>query len=316
MHNRRRILGHGPTQSSRQRREGVIVFGDMSSGSGSRPLTPVSSDTDDSERPRKQRRGGRGVATVRLLQTPEDRGGRPTPTVSSEHQAEVPTAPIYGSEWCEKAPPIGSKLMYAPGAAPETVVSAFLTRLDGLSKQLSSFPLAPFAKELALVQLTAARGNTSAAVTATMAALPKVSSTYYPGLKHGVTHDEHCRFVRALGEHGKDFTAMARAFPNRTRAELVWIYYARHKQLRLQNGCIDSALVLDNGAPDILKKCPLSASRAILMLHTVARSGDDGFAIDQRLIKQLLSLRTRAVALGKRRRDGENGRRSTRTRPT
>lgn len=300
---------------SRQRRDGVIVFGDISSGSGSRPVTPVSSDTDDSERPRKQRRGGRGVATVRLLQTPEDHGGRPCPTVSSEHQAEVPTTPAYGPEWRSKAPPIGSKLVYAPGTAPETAIGAFLACLDAHSKERSGFPLAPFAIELALTHLTAARGNSSSAVAASMAALPKCGGAYYPGLRRGVTHDEHCRFVRALGEHGKDFSAMARAFPNRSRAELVWIYYARHKQLRLQNGSIDSALVLDNGAPDILKKCPLSASRAVLMLHTVARSGDDGFAIDQRLVKLLLSLRVRAVALGKRRRDGENGRRGTRTRP-
>lgn len=336
------MLGRG--NALRRRRRDVGVYEEVSSGSLSGGLTSSSCESDGGERPHKQRRSGVGVdvggggsgsgsssgggggggrgggklSVVQLLQTPEDRGGRLVPMVGDRHQADVPAKPSYDSQWPERAPPIESALVYAPEQFNATATTTYLQSLNADARRRNGFDLAPFARELALMQLHAAHGDVRKATTATNAVLSRCSSApYYPGLRRvqAVSRDEHCRFVRALGEHGKDFYHMARAFPNRSRAQLVWLYYARHKQWRLQNGCVDSALVLDNGASDALKTCPLSTTRAVLMLHALARSADDGFVTDQRLVKMILAARTRAVAQERRRRDGENGRRGTRTRP-
>lgn len=207
------------------------------------------------------------------------------------------------------------------------------------ASKFTGFPLSPFAMEVAWSQLFKARGNTLQAHEQLWRILKKHSPnlsdkihtgnstatpfSFYPGLPGPITHDEYCRFVRALTEHGKDFWGMAVDLAKcddpqpirRTRSHLVWLYYARHKQWRLQGSrAAEASLVVDNGSTDQLKACPLTSFRAVHMLRTLANSGNDGFPPDRRLTQIIKAARDRAVSAERRRREAETRRRPPRVR--
>lgn len=219
------------------------------------------------------------------------------------------------------------------------VVSEFEQSENLEASRYTGFPLSPFAMEVAWSQLFKARGNTSQAHEQLWRILkkhcPNLSDkihpgnstttpfSFYPGLPGPITHDEYCRFVRALTEHGKDFWGMAVDLAKcddpqpirRTRSHLVWLYYARHKQWRLQGSrAAEASLVVDNGSTDQLKACPLTSFRAVHMLHILANSGNDGFPPDRRLTQIIKAARDRAVSAERRRREAETRRRPPRIR--
>lgn len=261
-------------------------------------------DGDVNPRQRKQRRTNR-VAGQGLLRTPEGRNGRPVAAIGENHQADIPKKLDLNSiQWEQKAI-VQSKLMFDPSKVPKATVDKFLSTINRRLLEKNGFGMGPFTTEIALNQLKVHEGAIQAAVTASLRMIPK--GPYFPGLKKPMTSEEHSLFATSLHERGKDFAFISKyVLTARKRSELVWMYYARHKQLRLEMGCLRRSVVTDKGSSEKMRSVPLTAGRAVNMMRQLACTGDDGFAVDGRLSKMIFAYRAKSIwAHVRKRREAE-----------
>lgn len=311
----RAVQGQGQVQAQgqgRRRRGGTVEIEGLedyavASGSGSADWSAQSgsswgSDAEDlNPRQRKQRRSNRVTATDGLLQTPEGRQGRPVPAIGSTHQADIPARQMLSETELRQKVSIMSKLVYDPSQFLLGDVDRYMNVLNERFLKRDGLRAGPFATEVALTQLVAHKGSLDSAVNGTMSRVPR--GPFFPGLGPPASYDEQCLFARCIHERGKDFSYISRhVMMNRSRSQLVWFYYARHKQLRLQMGCVPMTIVVDQGVTDSLKSVPLSSLRAVEMLRRLACTAGDGFPVDVRLPKFLLTQRVRTVSMQARRR--------------
>lgn len=250
-------------------------------------------DGDVNPRQRKQRRTNR-VAGQGLLRTPEGRNGRPVAAIGENHQADIPKQlNLKPTDWQEKAS-VQSELMFDPNKVPKGTVDKFLSALNRRLLEKNGFGMGPFTTEIALNQLKVHEGVIQAAMTASLRTIPK--GPYFPGLTKPMTSDEHSLFATSLHERGKDFAFISKyILTTRKRSELVWMYYARHKQLRLEMGCLRWSVVTDKGCSEKMRSVPLTAGRAVDMMRQLACTEDDGFAVDGRLSKMIYAYRMKSI---------------------
>lgn len=250
------------------------------------PLDIDFPEYEEEEQPRRKQRRSTVRPSLAVESPPPlpiaEREGIPV-NIGEEYQADVPLRPFTDSERKANPPIVASKQVFSLQACGgETSVRRFLVRMNAQCRQYRGFDLAPFAMEVALEQLTACKGNEIQAVQRVKERLPE--GPYFPGLQHLFTYDELCSFVRALDERGKDFEHISRCLlPERSTSELVWMYYARHKQLRMQSciGMSDDQFKEDNG--EAIKSLSISAERALEAVRGLALSPGDGFPMDSRV---------------------------------
>lgn len=191
-------------------------------------------------------------------------------------------------------------------------IDSYLRKINNHVRRRTGFELAPFAKELALEHLAKYGSEESRAIQATLRSLP--AGPYFPGIKGPFRYEEQCIFVRTLAETAKNFGYIARhVLPGRTTFELVWLYFARHKQLWLQNGGLKDGQILDDGG-EKLKRVPLTTERTISALRSLAITAADGFPIDNRALQAITAVRRGILQREKKRRDDESIRHRTRLR--
>ncbi|CAN8075158.1 unnamed protein product [Agarophyton chilense] len=167
--------------------------------------------------------------------------------------------------------------------------------------------------KVVLEQLTASKGNEIQAVQRIKQRLPE--GPYFPGLRRPFDYEELCSFVRALEERGKNFENISRfLLRERSTSELIWMYYARHKQLRMQSfSRLREEQFKDNGT-NMLKSIPISNERVINAVRCHAISAGDGFPLEYRVHKALSTYRQCVAERELRRRNDEALRRPTRLR--
>lgn len=241
---------------------------------------------DEEEQPRRKQRRSTVRPSLAVESPPPlhiaDREGLPV-NVGDEYQADVPLRPFTDSERKANPPIVASKQVFDLRACGgDTSVDRFLDRMNAQARQYRGFDLAPFAMEVALEQLTACKGNEIQAAQRVKERLPE--GPYFPGLQHSFNYDELCSFVRALEERGKDFELISRCLlPERSTSELVWMYYTRHKQLRMQSciGLSDDQFKEDNG--EAIKSLAITAERALEAIRGQAAYAGDGFPLDSRV---------------------------------
>lgn len=315
----RRRTGRGIVGQVRRRRGGTIVIegldyvdgddaeerGDGVYGERSEEESLESWGTGEGDvnpRARKQRRTNR-VAGQGLLRTPEGRNGRPVAAIGANHQADIPKHLTLSKEEWERKANVRSKLVFDPSKVNKGTVDKYVSAINERLLKRDGFCMAPYTMEIALNQLKVHDGVISKAVATSLGMIPK--GPYFPGLTKPITSEEHSLFVTSLHERGKDFAFISKhILTSRKRSELVWMYYARHKQLQLEMGCLRWSIVTDKGDNEKMRSLALEANRAVDMLCQLARTGDDGFAVDGRLSKMIWSYRVKSIWTHVRKRRG------------
>lgn len=271
-------------------------------------------DWDGSQPKRKHRRSARpSLATERRdILDDRDAPSGSLVEIGEDRQASIPKQ--RGKDyWMANAVTIESKRMFSSGmCGGDKKVEAYLHSVNTHLRRRDGFELAPFALQVALDCFAAAKGHADAALKACIRKLPR--GTYFPGIKGPFLYEEQCKFVRTLAEREKNFLYISRyVLPKRSVSELVWLYYARHKQLWLQNGGYKNGQVLDDGG-DKLKKVSLTTLRAIGALRSLAITAGDGFPIDGRAQQAITAVRRGMVVEEKEKKEEEHFSKSARGR--
>lgn len=249
-------------------------------------ITPQErTDSEDGQQPRRKQR--RSTSRPSLVIEPAlplltESEGLPV-QIGEEYQADVPLVPLSESEREKNPPVVTSKLVFSVlDCTGDATIDKFLAHLNTQARRSTGFELSPFALQIALEQLSACKGNEVQAAQGIKERL--TPGPYYPGLKRSFDYEELCAFVRALEERGKNFEHISRyLLPSRTTSELIWLYYTRHKQLRMQSGSgLQGTQFVEDGG-EAMKRVPISASRAISAYRFLATSVGDGFPMDCRV---------------------------------
>ncbi|KAI0563098.1 Homeobox-like protein [Gracilaria domingensis] len=274
-------------------------------------------DLDDEQPPRRKQRRSTSRPSISIPSPPSpllSERESATVQIGENHQADVPEKTLTEQQRKQNPPVVSSKLVFSVRACGgDTVINRFLSHANTRSRQQRGFDLAPFQMEVALEQLTACKGNEIQAVQRIKQRLPE--GPYFPGLKRVFGYEELCSFVRALEERGKNFEHISRyLLPHRSTSELIWMYYARHKQLRMQScSRLREENFKDNGL-SALKMLPMPVTRAVSAVHSRAISVGDGFPLDSRVQRMFLSLRQVVAERELKRRNDEALRRHSRLR--